>query len=432
MRCRFIALTCTAALLASPAVFAVSRQETSAKQGELKELRGQMDQIKKDLAKTEASRSDAADALKDSETAISEANRVLNELASARELTEAELDRLNQDISRTRKSIEHSQQRLGELLRTRYKAGNVEAWRLLLNQQDPNQVNRDLTYLRYLARSQQQLAGQLQQQLEQLNALAEEIRQKNEALRELAQNKAQQKNSLEEQQARKQALLQQLSQRIDSQRNQLQKLQADEKRLSQLVDRLNAILRQQEAARAREEAKRRALAEKRAREQALAEQRAKQAGKAPPPKPSAPPELVTEVPDSSQAGQRFAALKGKMRLPVKGEITGRFGSSRGEGGSWKGIFIRTGSGQPVHAVASGQVVFSEWLRGFGNLVIVDHGGGYMSLYGANESLLKQTGDAVKAGDALATSGNSGGMGETGVYFEIRQNGRPLDPMSWAG
>ncbi|MBE9609887.1 peptidoglycan DD-metalloendopeptidase family protein [Chitinilyticum piscinae] len=432
MRLHFLALSCTAALLGSPAVFAVTKQETAARQDELKDLRGQMTQIRKELASTEANRAEAADALKESESAISEANRVLGNLASERQLSEQELARLNSDISRTRQSIDRSRQRLAELLRTRYKAGNVEAWRLLLDQQDPNQVSRNLGYLRYLSLAQQQLAERLAQQLDELNALAEEIRLRNEALQQLAREQALQKTSLLEQQARKQALLRQLSQRIDSQRNQLEKLQADEKRLTALVDRLNALLKKQEADRVREAARRKAEAEKRAREQALAEQKARQSGKPVPPRPAVQPQQVDELPDSSQAAARFAALKGKLRLPAKGSITGRFGSSRGEGGSWKGVFIQTAGGVPVHAVATGRVVFAEWLRGFGNLIIVDHGGGYMSLYGANESLLKQVGDPVSAGDAIATSGNSGGMGETGVYFEIRQNGRPLDPMSWAG
>ncbi|WP_051304956.1 murein hydrolase activator EnvC family protein [Chitinilyticum litopenaei] len=427
-----MALVCTAALLASPAVFGVSRQETSARQGELQELRGQMAQIKKELAQSEASRADAADALKDSERAISEASRVLGELDNARDLTESELARLNQDISNTRNSIQASQARLGELLRGRYKAGNVEAWRLLLNRQDPNEVSRSLTYLRYLAQAQQTLAHELQVKLTELNALAEEIRQKNETLQQLARSKASQKASLEEQQARKAALVRQLSQRIDNQRDQLEKLAADEKRLTQLVERLNALLRKQEAQRVREAAQRKAAAERRAREQAQAEARARQAGKPPPARPPEKVQIVTEVPDATQAGARFAGLKGKLRLPVQGSVVSRYGSNRGEGGSWKGIFIRAGSGQPVRAVATGQVVFADWLRGFGNLLIIDHGGGYMTLYGANESLLRQVGETVNPGDTIATSGNSGGMGETGVYFEIRQNGRPLDPMSWAG
>ncbi|MGL6041172.1 MAG: murein hydrolase activator EnvC family protein, partial [Deefgea sp.] len=299
-----------------------------------------------------------------------------------------------------------------------------------------------------IAQSQQALAKKLESQLSELNLLADAIQEKNEELQDIARNKQQQRQELVSQQQEKKQLVSQLSQTINSQRNQIQKLAADEKRVTQLIDRLNAIIKQQEAARARAAAKQKQDAEKRAAAQAKAkaeraarqaklEQAAKSAGK---PAPIAPPEPKEEapsqgevnntVPDASQAGVNFASLKGKMRLPAKGEIIGRFGAPRGEGGTWKGLFIRTNTGEPVHAVASGRIVFADWLRGFGNLMIIDHGNGYMSLYGANESLLKRVGDSVKAGDTIANAGNSGGMADSGVYFEIRQNSRPLDPAAW--
>ncbi|MBM5574780.1 murein hydrolase activator EnvC [Deefgea sp. CFH1-16] len=279
-----------------------------------------------------------------------------------------------------------------------------------------------------------------------------EIQEKNQALQEIASDKQRQRQALVSQQQEKKELYSQLSQTISSQRNQIQKLAADEKRITQLIERLNAIIKQQEIARAKAAAKQAAArkaaqiaakkaAEKakaeRAAQQAKLEQAAKAAGKpapTPPPEPKTKPESDNEVnntvPDASQAGLAFATLKGKMRLPAKGEIIGRFGAQRGEGGTWKGLFIRTNTGESVHAVATGRIVFADWLRGFGNLMIIDHGGGYMSLYGANESLLKRVGDSVKAGDLIANAGNSGGMADSGVYFEIRQNSRPLDPAAW--
>ncbi|MBM5572563.1 MULTISPECIES: murein hydrolase activator EnvC family protein [Deefgea] len=442
-----IATSAVSTAFAAPKINPASAPE--AKQAELQELRGQIKQLQKDLVANESNRSEAADALKNAESSISEANRVLNELANERQLTAAELARLNQDISNTRKNIQTSQKQLSELLKSRYKTGNTEAWRLLLNQKDPGQASRDLSYYRYIAQSQQALAKQLESQLSELNLLADAIREKNEELQEIARNKQRQRQELVSQQQEKKELVSQLSQTINSQRNQIQKLAADEKRITQLIDRLNAIIKQQEAARARAAAKQKQETEKRAAAQAKAErasrqaqleQAAKTAGK---PIPSAPPEpkenatasqsqgdVNNTVPDSSQAGVNFAALKGKMRLPAKGEIIGRFGTPRGEGGTWKGLFIRTNTGEPVHAVGSGRIVFADWLRGFGNLMIIDHGNGYMSLYGSNESLLKRVGDSVKAGDTIANAGNSGGMADSGVYFEIRQNSRPLDPAAW--
>ena len=116
---------------------------------------------------------------------------------------------------------------------------------------------------------------------------------------------------------------------------------------------------------------------------------------------------------------------------MRGELQGRFGSPREDGGvTWKGLFITADNGREVHAVADGQVVYADWLRGYGNLLVIDHGGGYMSLYGNNESLLKQVGDATQSGETVASVGSTGGAPESGVYFELRHEGKPFDPMKW--
>ncbi|HWU84188.1 MAG TPA: peptidoglycan DD-metalloendopeptidase family protein, partial [Rhodocyclaceae bacterium] len=116
--------------------------------------------------------------------------------------------------------------------------------------------------------------------------------------------------------------------------------------------------------------------------------------------------------------------------PVRGEVANRFGAPRAEGTSWKGLFIRAAEGSEVKSIAAGQVVFADWLRGFGNLIIVDHGDGYLTVYGNNESLFRQTGDNVKSGEAIASVGNSGGNPESGLYFELRHQGQVLDPLKW--
>jgi len=117
-------------------------------------------------------------------------------------------------------------------------------------------------------------------------------------------------------------------------------------------------------------------------------------------------------------------------LPVRGELVAKYGSRRDDGPNWKGLFIRTDEGSEVRAVANGQVIFADWLRGFGNLVIVDHGGEYLTIYGNNQSLFKQAGDRVKTGDVIANTGSSGGIEQPGLYFEMRHQGRPFDPLGW--
>ena len=126
----------------------------------------------------------------------------------------------------------------------------------------------------------------------------------------------------------------------------------------------------------------------------------------------------------------FEALRGQLRLPVRGDLVTRLGSKRGDGPSWKGVFIKTEEGAEVKAIAGGRVVFAEWLRGFGNLIIVDHGNQYMSIYGNNQAVLKHAGDVVKTGEVIANAGNSGGNEQSGLYFEMRHQGRAFDPMGW--
>jgi septal ring factor EnvC (AmiA/AmiB activator) len=145
------------------------------------------------------------------------------------------------------------------------------------------------------------------------------------------------------------------------------------------------------------------------------------------------PRLRNERVPEPEAGFEgdFAALRGRLALPVRGELANRFGSPRQGGGVvWKGLLIAAGTGEAVRAIAAGRVVFADWLRGFGNLLIIDHGDSYMSLYGYNETLYRQLGDVVRGGERIAAVGQSGGHPDSGLYFEMRHEGRPFDPLTW--
>lgn len=148
-------------------------------------------------------------------------------------------------------------------------------------------------------------------------------------------------------------------------------------------------------------------------------------------KPSSiPAEPNKSLPDASIKGN-FVDLRGRLSLPARGELAGRFGQARAGGGTWRGVFIRAPEQTPVRAVAAGTVVFSGWLRGFGNLLILDHGSEYLTVYGSNEAILKEVGDKVNAGETIASAGSSGGQPESGIYFEVRHRGAPVDPLLWA-
>ena len=228
-----------------------------------------------------------------------------------------------------------------------------------------------------------------------------------------------------EQKQQRQATLAKISQQIESRRKELGALQQDEKRLTKLIDGLSRIIAQQKA-------KPRPTPPAPAATPAPRPQHGERPDRSEPPRPTTPGIDNNKTPEATTAysGSDFGKLRGNLRLPVKGTVTNRFGSQRQEGNTWKGLFIRAASGGEVHAIASGRVVFADWMRGFGNLLIVDHGDGYLTIYGNNESLYKQAGENVKSGEVVAVIGNSGGNPESGLYFELRHQGQPLDPLKW--
>jgi septal ring factor EnvC (AmiA/AmiB activator) len=246
-----------------------------------------------------------------------------------------------------------------------------------------------------------------------------------------AQQAAQRKRLQTETAARTQAVAT-LSGKLKKQKRSLDSLQRDEKRLTKLVEDIARVLAQREQ-------ERRARLQKQAESAAAAAAAAAAGAKTPTAKPGtdathAPTlALIDKVPEQGYDDESFARMKGRLRLPMAGELINRFGSPRSDGGlSWKGLFIRAPEGREVRAVATGRVVFADWLRGFGNLLIVDHGGSYMSLYGGAQSLYAQVGDTVQGGATIATAGSTGGNSESGLYFEIRYQSKPFDPMTWVG
>lgn len=440
MKNRLLAPWC-ALCLATAATAAEPEQPAQ----DLQDLRHKIEAMKQELQANEATRHEAADALKGSEQAISDANRLLEQIERDQASARTERSQTEAKIAALRSRLAGSRAQLRSLLQARYRHGDQQMLQILLNRQEPGRLARDLHYFRYVAAAQDGVRQRLARQVGELDALALKLKAKEAELERLGGERKRQRDLLRNEQNQRQMVLSQLAVEIGQQRRELGRLEQDEKRLTRLVERLDRLMRQREAKAAQERERLARLERQKAREAAKAEARAK-AEKPPvgadkpstaPAEPAKNEPVQTPVqPEPAQAERplpdaAFAALKGRLRLPLRGEVIGRFGSQRQEGASWKGIFIRAAGGQPVKAVAGGQVVFADWLRGFGNMVIVDHGSGYMSLYGAAESLLKQVGDKVRAGDEIATSGNSGGGGETGVYFEIRHQSRPIDPMVWA-
>ncbi|MEQ1662586.1 MAG: peptidoglycan DD-metalloendopeptidase family protein [Thiobacillus sp.] len=400
--------------------------EAANKKSELQALKQRLHALQQDFRATQAQRAEAADSLRASERAISEAVRQLRELDSARSRTHQDLQSLMQEAEAAAARIRQQQTQLAQSLNAAYRQRQDDALKLLLNGADPNQTARDLHYLTRLTRARHGLVERLRIDHAQLLALQNSVAQKSESLSQLQAARASEQRKLELDKRARETVLSQLSSQIKTQRHEIATLQRDERSLTQLVERLNRLMVQQAA---REAANRARVAQQ-------AKAATRQPGKSKPDLAErAPSRLVvgvnTQTPEAFVSDQPFSRLKGGLRLPVAGELLNRFGAPREGGGlSWKGLFIRATPGAAVKAIAAGQVVFSEWLRGFGNLIIVDHGEGYMSLYSNNESLYKQVGERVRPGDAIASVGNSGGQPDAGLYFEMRHQSRPVNPLLW--
>jgi septal ring factor EnvC (AmiA/AmiB activator) len=409
-RCvRVAAALLSLALVASPAALAAKKKAPAHREGaasasrdapaseqQLKELRGRIDKLQSELSSAEESRGAAEGELRKSDQALSEAHRALFDLRQQRGALEAQLADITARAKDTRASLERQQQLAATLLRLQYRQGATDRLRLALEGRDAATAERHLQYYAYIQRGRAELIGSLRRKGDELAALEADATARRDALADNVRQQAEESRRLEKERAARAATVKKLAGEIQRNRQQIGQLKRDEARLAKLVDEIARTL----AAKPRE---------------------------APAPRG----EAVDRVADASLASRPFASLKGQLRLPVAGELSNHYGDRREEtGGFWKGLFIRAVTGETVRAVADGLVVYADWLRGFGNLLILDHGGGYMSLYAYNEGLLRRVGDKVRAGDPVANVGASGSSADSGLYFELRRDGKPFDPLKW--
>jgi septal ring factor EnvC (AmiA/AmiB activator) len=391
---------------------APTRAELSEKRTDLKELHGQIESLRKEITAAESQRASAADQIKDVEREISATQRKLHVLSGQKTKLQTALVNLGKQAQELSGRLDELHAQLESLIYRQYLQGQPDALRLLLNGEDPNQMTRDLYYLGAVARARAQLLGETETLLVKKQALSENMRERAVELSSIEARQKEQHAQLVTQREQRKEMLSRISSKISQQREEIGNLQRNEKALAQLIARLDSIIAAQTASR-----------------------KASAAKKTPPPDERSPglenaPETTNEITPEALPAGNFSALKGKLRLPVRGSVTNRFGSKRQEGSTWKGLFIRASQGSDIKAIAGGRVVFADWMRGFGNLLIVDHNGGYLSIYGYNDAVLKEVGDNVRGGDSIATAGNSGGNQESGLYFELRHKGQPIDPLKW--
>jgi septal ring factor EnvC (AmiA/AmiB activator) len=399
------------------------------------DLRARIQTLQKELDAREAVRKEAADALKVSEVAISQTTRRLNELSTQLKKARTELEALKTQIQRQQGILVQRREELADQLRRQYASG-LSPWAALLSGDDPQELSRNLSYLDYISQARAKTVAELKIEIERLAQLEARLDVRQKEVAQLVEETTQQRSVLESQQKERSTVLARIEGQIQAQRSEAVRLGQDDQRLSGLIDSLGGQIqeakkaeevRRAEQAKLAEQAKREEQAKqtelaRRAEEQQI--ERARRIAQEQERKESA---RASEIAATPQSGE---GLKRGLRWPLRGTMMARFGTDRPEGGIWRGVLIKAPDGTPVHAVGGGTVVYSNWLRGFGNLLIVDHGEQYLSVYAYNQSLLKQVGDSVRAGDPLALAGSTGGQVDSALYFEIRHRGAAVDPLAF--
>ena len=359
-------------------------------------LRARLEALRGELEGRETDRREARDALRASEVAISNANRALHAREAEAREARAAIGQLGLRRSAQERALEAQQDALGRLLAARAAAASTggvpDFVRLALSGEDFADAARKLHYLSYVSKDAARVIEAHRAGLAELARLKSGSEDQMKELAAIEARARAERDQLLKERREYRRLLERIAGEIRGAKKRIQLLLADESRLARLVEEIGKVL---EA------------------------------------RPGAGYARVNTVPATGGIAGLFSQMKGRLSLPVRGELAGRFGGQRSAGGvPAKGVFIRAAEGEPVRAIAPGRVVYADWMRGFGNLMIIDHGEAFLSIYGNNESLLKLTGDSVRLGEPLATVGQSGGNEETGLYFELRHLGRPFDPLSW--
>jgi septal ring factor EnvC (AmiA/AmiB activator) len=376
---RFKSLLIIWLLLGSPIAFAGERLTQAEAESRLKSLKSEIDSLRKDLESNRKAWSKEQKSLKAADLEIQASTLKLRELDSSRQEHVQSLSHLHDERDKYLDSLDQRKQELVNQLLAAYRLGRESRLKLVLNQDSPATLSRTLAYFDYLSRSQASQIHELRQVLQTLDRMQAKINTELSALDVVQKNQQALLNEIENQREDRLVISKKLSGQINSDEARLTELQLNRKDLEALLDTLSNAL--------------------------------------------------ADIP--ADLGQRLGPkdLKGKLPMPVNGRVKHAYGQTRSAGLSWQGWLINASSGSEVQNIAYGRVAFSDWLRGYGLLMIIDHGEGFMSLYGHNESLLHEVGDWIEPGAAISTVGSSPQNG-AGLYFEIRRNGKALDPAAW--
>ena len=367
-------------------------------QDDLEEIQKKIDVLDNEIKKNIKTKEGLSTELKREEKKISKSKKEIYKINRQSKKNQKKLKELEQELKELNEEITERRANLTDhyyQIYTREKPGFIQ---MMIEGDSPHQISREMNYLSYLAVEQNNNILKIKEKYQAIDTNKQETSKTIEKINALKKKQEKKKRLLEKQKKEKDKVLKKIASTIKSQKKEKDKLIEDEKKLTSLIEKLIE--------------KSKIQAQKKTKKESI------QADS-------------KYLPDSSLDDVNFKKLKKKLRLPVKGKIIHKYGKKRPDTGiKWKGLFIKANEGDEVYAVAKGKVVFADWLRGFGNLIILDHGDGYMSLYGNNESIIVQQGLIVKGGDVIATVGNSGGNSSNGLYYELRKNSKPFNPLAW--
>jgi septal ring factor EnvC (AmiA/AmiB activator) len=370
-----LALLAAASLFCTPTGVAADRPLQEAK---LEKLRATIAKVRKDLDRTHDRYDRTRQEIRDAEQRVAALGKSLRDINRKMDDQRERVAQMEARRTELNSSVAHQRSQLARQVRAAYATGQQEYLRLLLNQEDPVAVGRMVVYYDYFNRARAGRIGALQATMDRLAEARAALQEESDRLEALRRDQSDEKAKLEAVRRERAVLLVKLKRDMATKDQRLASLQSDARDLEQVIAALrNAV--------------------------------------------------DEDIPEKTP----FARQQGRLTWPARGTVASRFGAPRAEGKlRWEGVLIRAGQGQEVRSVARGRIAFADWLRGYGLLVVIDHGDGFMSLYGHNQSLFKETGDWVDTNEIIATVGDSGGQETDALYFEIRHNGKPLDPARW--
>lgn len=359
-------------------------------------------ELEKALAQLKGQQTDSLKQLRKTETEIANLEKQMAQLKKELADTESKLAWLKEEQQKTEEKRQQQEQVFASQAKATYESGRQEYLKLLLNQQNPDKVSRTLVYYDYLSQARLVQLTEFKETVKQLADIEAEMSHYQQQLNEQNNTLQTQRTQLADVRKKRLQILASINKQIKQKNDRILEREKDQVALNQVLKTIDDTL-----------AKERTTISQPAMTTSHSQGQPVVAGAAP----------ITG---------NFTQARGKLPWPVTGKITASYGSVRGDDNrsKWDGVLITTARGTPVKAIYKGRVVYSDWLRGVGWLIIIDHGQGYYSLYGHNQTLLKKVGNMINSGDTIATVGNSGGTEQAALYFSIRQQGQAVNPALW--